>query len=178
VTTTINDPELDRRLRATLTAVMPLLDPRSEAGDLELRDVVTLTANPARRHRHRMAGPMAILTAAAVVLLLLVVRTRSVAPGDTTTSNASAVATTTSASAAAPHWYQVLRPFMPDGFDQMALTNASAEALSFRALRMSTGHVLDVAIGAGTGDLRTDLTLRRTPTSTARGSRRLRASGW
>jgi len=65
----------------------------------------------------------------------------------------STTSSSTASALAAPRWYQVLRPFLPDGFDQMVLTNASAEAVSFRAWRTGTGQVLDVTIGLGTGGI-------------------------
>ena len=157
----IDDRELERRLRATFAAVMLLLDPPAatvgEDGDgreeLAAIGVIALDPSVRRPHRRRLVAPLTVLSAAAIIALLLAVRTRAVAPG-TATSNASAVPAATAPSAPAPRWYEVLRPILPDGFDQIVVTGASAEALSFRALRTSTGHVLDVVVGRGTGDLK------------------------
>jgi len=147
----VDDRELERRLRTTFAAVMPLLD-QPPATDDELvlvavvDDVVAPDEGGNRPRRHRGAGLAATPIAAAIVLLFLAVRVRTVDPVSTTSSS-------TASALAAPRWYQVLRPFLPDGFDQMVLTNASAEAVSFRAWRTGTGQVLDVTIGLGTGGI-------------------------
>ena len=118
----VDDRELERRLRTTFAAVMPLLD-QPPATDDELvlvavvDDVVAPDEGGNRPRRHRGAGLAATPIAAAIVLLFLAVRVRTV------------------------------------DFDQMVLTSASAEAVSFRAWRTGTGQVLDVTIGLGTGGI-------------------------
>lgn len=55
-----------------------------------------------------------------------------------------------------PVWYDTIRPLLPDGFDQIALTNATPETVAFVAFRTGTRQLLDITItlqpGTGTKD--------------------------
>ena len=62
-----------------------------------------------------------------------------------------------------PEWYDVIRPYLPDGFEQIALMHAGADVVSFRSWRTSTGQILEVTIGLRTGDLKET---NETPTDT------------
>lgn len=46
----------------------------------------------------------------------------------------------------APVWYDTIRPLLPDGFDQIALTNATTETVAFVAFRTGTRQLLDITI--------------------------------
>ncbi len=50
-----------------------------------------------------------------------------------------------------PVWYSTIRPLLPDGFDQIVLTDARPEVVSFKAFRMGTRQLLDVAITLQSG---------------------------
>ncbi|CAB4592284.1 MAG: hypothetical protein F2534_19675 [Actinobacteria bacterium] len=56
-------------------------------------------------------------------------------------------ASTSLVPAAAPLWYQPIRSVLPDGFDQIVLTDASAQSLSFKAFRTGTRQLLEMSIG-------------------------------
>lgn len=45
-----------------------------------------------------------------------------------------------------PVWYSTIRPMLPDGFDQIVLTDARPEVVSFKAFRTGTRQLLDVTI--------------------------------
>ena len=45
-----------------------------------------------------------------------------------------------------PPWYDPIRSLLPDGFDQIVLTDALPEAVGFKAFRTGTRQLLDVSI--------------------------------
>ena len=51
----------------------------------------------------------------------------------------------------APVWYGTIRPLLPDGFDQIVLTVATPEVVSFKAFRTATGQLLDITITLQSG---------------------------
>jgi hypothetical protein len=51
----------------------------------------------------------------------------------------------------APVWYGTIRPLLPDGFDQIVLTDATPEVVGFKAFRTATGQLLDVTITLQSG---------------------------
>lgn len=51
----------------------------------------------------------------------------------------------------APVWYDTIRPLLPDGFDQIVLTDAMPEVVGFKAFRTGTLQLLDVTITLQTG---------------------------
>lgn len=52
---------------------------------------------------------------------------------------------------ATPVWYDTIRPLLPDGFDQIVLTVAKPEVVSFKALRTGTRQLLDVTVTLQSG---------------------------
>jgi hypothetical protein len=51
----------------------------------------------------------------------------------------------------APAWYGTIRPLLPDGFDQIVLTDATPEVVGFKAFRTGTRQLLDVTITLQSG---------------------------
>jgi hypothetical protein len=51
----------------------------------------------------------------------------------------------------APVWYGTIRPLLPDGFDQIVLTDATQEVVGFKAFRTGTRQLLDVTITLQSG---------------------------
>ena len=92
--------------------------------------------------------------AAAVVVLgvggLVVANRQEADPGPaqqpTSTESASPAPTLET-----PVWYSTIRPLLPDGFDQIVLTDATPEVVSFKAFRTATGQLLDVTITLQSG---------------------------
>lgn len=52
---------------------------------------------------------------------------------------------------ATPTWYEPIRSLLPDGFDQIVLTDAVSEAVGFKAFRTGTRKLLDVSISLQPG---------------------------
>ena len=145
----VDDQELERRLRMTLRAVMPLLDrqPAQFTGASLEPDQILLEVDRYRRspHRARFAAVALSLVATVVVLFVLVTRREPVESpvGDD--------ASITSSSPMTGQWYDTIRPFLPDGFDQIALMHAGDDAVVFRSWRTGTGQILDLTIGLQSG---------------------------
>lgn len=148
----LGDQQVERRLRAMFSAVMPLLDAApaaTEAADVDPASVIVpFRAQQAATRRGNTRRLVAVLTAAAaiVAVVALVRHPLGDAPAD--------ASTTLPAAAPAPAWYAIIRPFLPTGFDQIALLNASDESVNFVAWRSATGQHLGIWIGLRSGDLK------------------------
>lgn len=113
-------------------------------------DVMPVDRPSDPRSGRRLAGAAA---AAVVVLGVggLTVANRQVAdpaPAQQPTSTESASPTPTLQT---PVWYDTIRPLLPDGFDQIVLTDATPEVVGFKAFRTATGQLLDVTITLQSG---------------------------
>ena len=149
----INDHELERRVRATLNAVMPLLDTHANQHAGESLEEPGLTvvdferAGVSPRRARSVVAVLSLVAAAVAVFVVLAQREPIQGPaGD--------AASTTPAPVVVGAWYNDIRPFLPDGFDQVALMHAGDDAVVFRAWRTGTGQTLDVTIGLRSGDLK------------------------
>lgn len=137
----IDDQEMERRLRAMYSVVMPLLD--AEPGDSDSADttVVPLRARPVPARRGKGRRLVAVLTAAAAIVGLVALVRHPIADGPTDAS--------TTLPAAPPAWYGIIRPFLPDGFDQIAVLEAQTGLVRFSAWRPTTAEQLDVTVAVG-----------------------------
>lgn len=110
----------------------------------------SVVLTPAEQGRPRSVRPARTLTIAAAVIALfglsgLWMAVRSDWPQDEPAASAPP-APTTLVPAVVPSWYQPIRSVLPDGFDQIVLTDASTQSLSFKAFRTGTRQLLDVGI--------------------------------
>ncbi len=139
----IDDQEVGRRLRAMFTAVMPLLDMEPAATEADRADtiVVPLRARPAAARRGKSRRLVAVMTAAAAIVAVVALVRNPVtdAPADTSTT----------LPAAPPAWYGIIRPFLPAGFDQIALLEATGGLVRFSAWRPTTAEQIDVTVALG-----------------------------
>lgn len=175
----ITDNELDARLRDTFATVMPLLDgpdtksandQTEHAGDIDHEPLVfDLAAAPTSvRHRRTVAILGSVAAVALVIGGLAVLQRDPAEPPavantplpsvDSDTSGATqepAPTATEKRSPApaleAPVWYDTIRPLLPDGFDQIVLTDAMPEVVGFKAFRTGTRQLLDVTITLQSG---------------------------
>lgn len=137
----LDDQEVERRLRAMFSVVMPLLEAAPAEDDSMDTTVVTLRSRPAAARRGKTRRLVAVLTAAAAIvgLVALVRHPAADNPADTSTT----------LPAAPPAWYGVIHPFLPDGFDQIALLEASSGLVRFSAWRPTTAEQIDVTVALG-----------------------------
>lgn len=138
----IDDQEVERRLRAMFSAVMPLFDPAPSEADSTETTVVPLRARPVPARRGKGRRLVAVLTAAAAIvgLVALVRHPAADNPADTSTTLPDAP----------PTWYGIIHPFLPDGFDRIALLEAAPGLVSFSAWRPTTGEQIDIRLALGT----------------------------
>lgn len=137
----LDDQEVERRLRAMFSTVMPLLDAAPGEDDSMDTTVVPLLSRPAAARRSKGRRLVAALTAAAAVVGLVALVRHPIADGPTDAS--------TTLPAAPPAWYGVIHPFLPDGFDQIALLEASSGLVRFSAWRPTTAEQIDVTVALG-----------------------------
>ncbi len=129
-------------------------DAGSDAGfehDFEA-ELITLAPRPRRRERDTRRWRVSAAAAAVVALGVGGIwafgtsRVDAPAPATQPDSQPDSQGTADAAPATPPEWYTTIRPLLPDGFDQIALTQASPEVVGFKAFRNGTRQMLDVTV--------------------------------
>lgn len=159
--------ELEARLRATFDEMIPkLIDvapsmERSPVVEFELR-----ARHTPQRSLRRIA--IAGLVAAASVVGLAVIKDRSA--NDLPPASGSNPAVSDNE----PDWFVLLRPFVPDRFGFLAITDATENAATFVAIDASDGKALEIALSDSDADDISD----SEGTSDSIGSWRETPQGW
>ena len=150
--------DLEDRLRDTFERVMPLLydEPTGDAGGTGPGSVV-LIGSAARPPRGRT-----LLVAACVALVIATVAVIAVVRGgrdDVTPANNGPETSTPSVptsggpasvaapvAAGAPEWYGWIKPFLPAGFDHVAMGTNGPSTLYYTAINVETDQALHISI--------------------------------
>jgi hypothetical protein len=112
------------------------------------RGLVTTGPRAARGHRRLLSIAAACLIAVGFAAVWATIGSRQAAdpaPAQQPPSPA-ADSTPPAQQLEAPVWYDTIRPLLPDGFDQIVLTEARPEVVAFKAFRTATRQLLDITI--------------------------------
>jgi len=127
----------------------------AEAGSVSGPGRFDPDALPVDRPSAPRSGRWLVGAAAAAVVVLgvggLVVANRPVADPAPAQQPSSTESASPAPTLQTPVWYDTIRPLLPDGFDQIVLTDATPEVVGFKAFRTATGQLLDVTITLQSG---------------------------
>lgn len=123
----------------------PVPDPVDIYYDLD-RGLLRTPPPSARGGRRLMSIAAAVLVVVGVAAVWGTITNREPPVTPAAQQPATTTTSTPAQQAEAPVWYDTIRPLLPDGFDQIALTNATPETIAFVAFRTGTRQLLDITI--------------------------------